>query len=115
MVTRTFEDLTFPMFGFGLMRLPNKEDGELDWEKSIELVRYGYNKGIRYFDTAWPYLGGNSERIAGEALSAFPRESYLLATKFPGHKAPECRRQSGASQDLRQWLCQPRHGQELPH
>ncbi|MBQ2085412.1 MAG: aldo/keto reductase [Oscillospiraceae bacterium] len=88
MVTRTFEDLTFPMFGFGLMRLPNKEDGELDWEKSIELVRYGYNKGIRYFDTAWPYLGGNSEKIAGEALSAFPRESYLLATKFPGHRVP---------------------------
>ena len=76
------------MFGFGLMRLPNKENGELDWEKSIELVRYGYNKGIRYFDTAWPYLGGNSERIAGEALSAFPRESYLLATKYPGHRVP---------------------------
>ena len=35
------------MFGFGLMRLPNNADGELDWEKSVELVRYGYDKGIR--------------------------------------------------------------------
>ena len=86
LITRTFEDLTFPMFGFGLMRRPNNADGELDWEKSVELVRYGYDKGIRYFDTAWPYLGGNSERIAGEALSVYPRNSYLLATKFPGHR-----------------------------
>ena len=89
MITRTFEDLEFPMFGYGLMRLPNNESGELDWEKSIKLIDHAYEKGIKYFDTAWPYCSGNSEKIAGEALSKYPRDSYLLATKYPGHRVPE--------------------------
>lgn len=88
MITRTFEDLTFPMFGYGLMRLPNDENGELDWEKSEKLVDYAMEKGIRYYDTAWPYCSGNSERLAGKALSKYPRDSYMLATKFPGHRVP---------------------------
>ena len=89
LITRTFEDLTFPMFGYGLMRLPNDENGELDWEKSEKLVDHAMEMGIRYYDTAWPYCSGNSERLAGRALSKYPRDSYLLATKFPGHRVPE--------------------------
>lgn len=40
---------------------------------------------MNYFDTAWGYHGGASETAAGKYLSKYPRESYNLATKFPGY------------------------------
>ncbi len=41
--------------------------------------------GINYFDTAWGYHSGNSELVMGEALKKHPRDSFYLATKFPGY------------------------------
>jgi len=41
---------------------------------------------VNYFDTAWPYHGGMSERIMGRVLGQYTRESYYLADKFPGHQ-----------------------------
>lgn len=41
--------------------------------------------GINYYDTAWGYHDGNSETVMGKALSRYPRESFYLATKFPGY------------------------------
>ena len=38
--------------------------------------------GINYFDTAYTYQDGDSERLVGEALSKYPRDSYYLSTKF---------------------------------
>lgn len=48
-----------------------------------------YGTGINYFDTAYVYGGGMSERIVGEALRIYPRDSYYIATKFPGLHPPE--------------------------
>lgn len=42
-------------------------------------------KGVNYFDTAWGYHNGNSERVMGEVLGEYPRESYYIASKFPGY------------------------------
>ena len=42
-------------------------------------------QGINYYDTAWGYHNGNSELVTGENLSRYPRDSYYLATKFPGY------------------------------
>ena len=44
--------------------------------------------GVNYFDTAYPYLGGKSEIAVAEALKKYPRDSYYLADKFPGHSLP---------------------------
>ena len=41
---------------------------------------------MNYFDTAWPYHGGDSERVMGRILAEYPRDSYYLATKYPGHQ-----------------------------
>ena len=60
---------------------------KIDKEKTRELVKLAINQGINYFDTAWGYHGGNSELVVGELLSAYPRDSYFLATKFPGYDA----------------------------
>jgi predicted aldo/keto reductase-like oxidoreductase len=50
------------------------------------MVDYAIKNGVNYFDTAWPYHGGMSERIMGRVLKRYPRESFYLADKFPGHQ-----------------------------
>lgn len=49
------------------------------------MVDYAMEHGINYYDTAWGYHGGQSELVIGRALKRYPRESYYLATKFPGY------------------------------
>lgn len=39
--------------------------------------------GVNYIDTAYPYHNGESELFLGEALKAYPRDSFYLATKLP--------------------------------
>ncbi len=69
--------------GFGLMRLPKIGD-EVDLEKTIEMVDYFIESGYTYFDTAYNYIDGKSEKIVKEALvNRYPRESFQLATKLP--------------------------------
>lgn len=70
--------------GFGLLRLPVLEAAPdcVDMERSRMLMDLAIRNGVNYFDTAYTYLNGNSERAVGEILSAYPRESYNLASKF---------------------------------
>ncbi len=71
--------------GMGCMRLPKTADGnEIDVERTREMIAYAIKNGINYFDTAWGYHSGKSETVMGELLSEYPRESFYLATKFPG-------------------------------
>ena len=82
-----FHDLKLSALGFGAMRLPviDGDDNCVDEPVAIEMVDYAYDHGINYFDTAWGYHGGNSERVLGHALARYPRESFYLADKFPGY------------------------------
>ena len=75
--------------GFGMMRLPCREDGTIDQECLNQMVDVAIEHGVNYFDTAWPYHAGRSEFATGKALSRYPRESYYLADKFPGHQIME--------------------------
>ena len=84
MIFSEFQDKKLSLLGFGAMRLPVK-DGQIDQELVEKMVRYGIEHGVNYFDTAYPYHGGMSERVMGKVLSQYPRESYYLADKFPGH------------------------------
>lgn len=71
--------------GFGCMRLPTRRINKLraKTDESIELIRYGIDKGINYIDTAWLYHLGDSEKIIGEALKEGYREKVYLVTKLP--------------------------------
>lgn len=72
---------SIPKLGFGLMRLPRK-DGVIDIEQVSKMVDAYLDAGFCYFDTAYVYEG--SEEAARKALvERHPRESYLLADKFP--------------------------------
>lgn len=74
------------LLGFGLMRLPLMENGEIDQQHLEKMVEYALNNGVNYFDTAYPYHGGNSEIAIGKALAKYPRDSFYLASKYPGHQ-----------------------------
>lgn len=69
--------------GFGAMRLPTDEDGSVDDERAIEMIRTAIDGGVNYVDTAWPYHDGESERVVGRALQDGYREGVNLATKMP--------------------------------
>ena len=70
------------LLGFGCMRLPVK-DGKIDRERTAAMLDTAYKAGVNYFDTAYPYHGGESELVVGEILKRYERSSYYLATKLP--------------------------------
>lgn len=79
---RYFGEAT-PKLGFGLMRLPKKSTGKIDIEQTKKMVDLFMDAGLTYFDTAYVYDDGDSERAAKEALvDRYPRESFTLATKL---------------------------------
>lgn len=86
MIYKTFKEDKISQLGFGAMRLPLDAQGEIDEKQVFEMVDMAISGGINYFDTAYPYHSGDSERVIGRALARYPRESFLLATKYPGHQ-----------------------------
>ncbi|MDE6709059.1 MAG: aldo/keto reductase [Oscillospiraceae bacterium] len=87
MIYRNFQDIKLSNLGMGTMRLPIIEGkfDEIDEKATAEMVEYALKNGVNYFDTAWGYHDGMSEIAVGKALSKYPRESFYLATKFPGY------------------------------
>ena len=72
-----------PKLGFGLMRLPSKND-EVDLDRVAAMVDAYIKAGLNYFDTAYVYHGGKSEVTAREVIvKRYPRESFYLADKLP--------------------------------
>ena len=52
---------------------------DLGQEQFTKLVRYAYDRGVRFFETAESY--GEMHQMLGVALQGIPRESYRLMTK----------------------------------
>ncbi|MBQ8108946.1 MAG: aldo/keto reductase [Clostridia bacterium] len=74
---------SMPKLGFGLMRLP-ESDGRIDREQVCRMADAYLAAGMNYFDTAYVYHGGNSEKMVKEALvKRHPRDSFTVATKLP--------------------------------
>ena len=85
MIYNNFADIKISSLGYGCMRFPLDENGKIDKSETKKLIDYAMANGINYYDTAWGYLGGESEIVTGELLSNYPRDSYYLASKFPGY------------------------------
>ena len=86
MIYSDFQDKKLSLLGFGAMRLPQNADGSVDEAQVDEMVRYAIEHGVNYFDTAYPYHSGESERVMGRGLKQYGREKFYLATKYPGHQ-----------------------------
>lgn len=86
MLYNAFQECRLSALGMGCMRLPVKgENRDIDKEMTRAMIAYAIENGINYFDTAWGYHDGASETVMGELLAAYPRESFYLASKFPGY------------------------------
>lgn len=87
----------------GTWYLPNSVvDGKrsVNRQYSIRLIRKAYDLGINFFDTADVYRGvyerdkasyenvGLAEKIVGEALKGYDRESFVISTKVVGRTGP---------------------------
>ena len=85
MIYRNFLGNKVSLLGFGTMRFPVLENGRIDEAKVKEMLDYAIANGVNYFDTAWPYHAGQSEEVLGRLLKEYPRESFFMANKYPGH------------------------------
>ncbi len=88
------QDKPVSALGFGMMRLPlssvdtelgkANENPNIDIDATRILIEEAYNQGINYFDTAYFYHGGNSEKVLGSLLRELGiREKVYIADKMP--------------------------------
>ena len=89
MIYKNLNGVELSALGLGCMRLPQKSENGADIDEAAlgEMVDYAISRGVNYFDTAWVYHQGKSEEFVGRALAKYPRESFYIATKFPGFSA----------------------------
>lgn len=69
--------------GFGCMRFPVLENGEINEPEAIKQLRHAIDKGINYLDTAYVYHGGKSEGLVAKAVKDGYREKVFIADKSP--------------------------------
>ncbi|MBE5932828.1 MAG: oxidoreductase [Lachnospiraceae bacterium] len=87
MIYKDFQGKKLSALGMGAMRLPvvDGKNDVIDEVATKKMFDYAIEKGVNYFDTAWGYHDGQSELIVGKLLKKYPRDSYYIATKFPGY------------------------------
>lgn len=84
-----FKNTEVSRLGLGTMRLPCKTPLKreanplIDYTKGQQLVDMAYQNGVNYFDTAYMYHQGKSEKFIGTALKKYPRYTYFFADKLP--------------------------------
>ena len=73
--------------GFGFMRLPLKDPNDqtsIDYDTLNKMVDKFMERGFTYFDTAWMYMGHESEvAIRKAVVERKPRDSFMVASKMP--------------------------------
>ena len=75
--------ITTSLLGFGCMRFPLDQNGNIDEVRSEKMIDEAYANGVNYFDTAYVYHEGKSEIFTGKVLDKYDRGTYYLATKLP--------------------------------
>lgn len=87
MIYRDFKGNKISQLAFGTMRLPviNGDMENIDQDSVEKMVKFAFDGGVNYFDTAWGYHNGKSEVAIGKALRKYDRNSYFIADKFPGY------------------------------
>ena len=71
------------ILGFGCMRFPMTETGQIDEPRVTRQIRDAIDRGVNYLDTAWPYHAGESETVLGRVLAGGYRDKVKIATKLP--------------------------------
>lgn len=71
--------------GFGLMRLPKDDTGNIDLTQVQYMIDSYMKAGFNYFDTAYVY-GGSEAAMKAALVDKYPRDSYTIADKLPAWK-----------------------------
>ncbi len=82
-VTLGRSNIKVTRLAFGTGSFSGQVQRDLGQEQFIRLVRYAYDRGIRFFETAESYRG--MHEMLGVALQGIPRDSYRLMTKVTTH------------------------------
>ena len=87
MLYKDFKGLKLSALGMGTVRLPllSENSADVDIPAVERIIDTAIQQGINYFDLGWDYHGCRAETIVAQSLLRYPRESYYLATKFPGY------------------------------
>jgi aryl-alcohol dehydrogenase-like predicted oxidoreductase len=72
-------DVKVTRLAFGTGSISGRVQRELGQENFTRLVRYAYDRGVRFFETAESYTG--MHEMLGIALKGIPRDSYRLMSK----------------------------------
>ena len=80
-------DLKVSKVCMGCMGFGDPENGMHTWtlpeRESAEIIEYGLDKGINFYDTAIGYQNGTSEQYLGKTIKEHAeREDVVIATKF---------------------------------
>ena len=78
-VTLGKSDVKVTRLAFGTGSFSGRVQRELGQDEFTRLVRYAYDRGIRFFETAESY--GEMHKMLGIALKGVPRDSYRLMSK----------------------------------
>jgi aryl-alcohol dehydrogenase-like predicted oxidoreductase len=78
-VTLGKSDVKVTRLAFGTGSFSGRVQRELGQDEFTRLVRYAYDRGIRFFETAESY--GEMHKMLGVALKGIPRDSYRLMSK----------------------------------
>ena len=82
-VTLGRSDVKVTRLAFGTGSMSGQVQRDLGQEQFTRLVRYAYDRGIRFFETAESY--GEMHKMLGIALQGLPRESYRIMSKVTTH------------------------------
>jgi aryl-alcohol dehydrogenase-like predicted oxidoreductase len=83
-VTLGRSDVKVTRLALGTGSLSGKIQRDLGQDQFTKLVRYAYDHGIRFFETAESY--GGMHKMLGVALQGIPRDSYALMSKVTTHE-----------------------------
>lgn len=89
MIYKSFQNIQLSTLGMGAMRMPMLDQDHIDYEKAHEILDRAYAGGINYYDTAYVYQGGDSERCLGAWHQKYPRDSFYFASKFHINANPD--------------------------
>ena len=78
-VTLGKSEVKVTRLAFGTGSFSGRVQRDLGQEEFTRLVRYAYDRGIRFFETAESY--GDMHRMLGVALTGIPRDSYRIMSK----------------------------------
>lgn len=74
-------DLTVSEIGMGTWEIGGREWGDVEEHDAVDLLRYAYENGVTFYDTADQYGGGRSEKLLGKAFSEL-KDKVVIATKL---------------------------------